>query len=188
MIELIAENYQDIILNTARIFSSVFEIMLAFLLVNYFFKPKSKIKKHDYIPFVILAAGMILLYEYTPIGNYKYLVECAVLTVFLFTIYVGKLKDKLIGIFSFYALVGISLTASHFLFSFITAHMDIASDAQTPFTSLLKITLANIIMIPLAVLISVIMKDRSKGSATFKMWITLLLVPAVTLITFSVFQ
>ena len=96
MIEIITKNYQDIILNTARIFSSVFEIMLAFLLINYFFKPKDKIKKHDYIPFVILAAGMILLYEYTPIGNYKYIVECTVLSVFLLTLYVGKLKDKLL--------------------------------------------------------------------------------------------
>lgn len=188
MIEIITKNYQDIILNTARIFSSVFEIMLAFLLINYFFKPKDKIKKHDYIPFVILAAGMILLYEYTPIGNYKYIVECTVLSVFLLTLYMGKLKDKLLGILCFCALVGISLLTSHLLLRFITEHMNIVYDTETAFASLLKITLSNIVMIPLAVLISVILKDSSKGSATFKMWITLLLVPAVTLITFSVFQ
>ncbi|MBR3767746.1 MAG: GHKL domain-containing protein [Clostridia bacterium] len=188
MLEIISENYQDIILNTARIFSSVFEIMLAFLLINNFFKPKPKIKQHDYIPFVLLAAGVIFLQEYTNTGYLRYIVECVFLAVMLFTMYSGKIKEKLTGTFIFVSLVGISLLGAQLFFTFITEHLSMGNDPTAPFAQLLKITLSNIIMIPLSVLISVILKGSSRGSTTFRMWISLLLVPAVTLITFSVFQ
>lgn len=188
MFEIISANYQDIILNTARIFSSVFEIMLAFLLINNFFKPKPRLKSLDYIPFFLLAAAVILLQEYKNIGNLKYILECIVLIIMLFTMYQGKLKHKFIGTFSFISLLFISVMLSNVFFSLLTGHMNIPTDDNSPFSNLLKITLANIIMIPLAVLLSSLLKDRANGSFAFRMWIGLLIVPAVTLITFSVFQ
>ena len=97
MLEFIAENYQDIILHTARIFSSVFDVMLAFLLITNFFKPKQKVRNHDYIPFFLLAAILILLQEYSDIGYLKYVIECIFLSAFLFILYSGKLKNKIIA-------------------------------------------------------------------------------------------
>ncbi len=188
MFELIAENYQDIILNTARIFSSVFEIVLAFLLINNFFKPRSKVKHLDYIPFFLLAAAMILLQEYADIGYFRYIVECAVLIILLFTMYTGKIKDKLIGTFIFILIVAVSVILSDVIFGFIGDQMSLIPDSTTPFAQLLKITLTNIIMIPLAVLTSVLLRNSAGGGFNFRMWIALLLVPAVTLLTFSVFQ
>ena len=188
MLQLIFENYQDIILNTARIFSSVFEIMLAFLLVNNFFKPKAKVKKHDYIPYVLIAALLIFLQEYTDIGNMKYVVECVLLGSTLLFLYTGKLRHKIEAIFIFSSLLTCSVLMSELIFSFITKHMNLLTGNPTSFSELLRITVSNITMIPLAVLISVILKGFSKGSAAFRIWIGLLLVPAVTLTTFSVFQ
>ncbi len=188
MLEFIADNYQDIILNTARIFSSVFEIMLAFLLINNFFKPRAAVKKHDYIPFVILAAAVILLQEYTDVGSLRYIAECAVLIVLLFTMYTGNIKKKLTASALFSALLGFSVAISGFLYVQISNSFAIPSDEGSAFSSLLRLTLTNIIMIPLAVLLSVLMKGSARGSYTFRMWISLLLVPAVTLLTFSVFQ
>ena len=66
--------------------------------------------------------------------------------------------------------------------------MNVSADGNSPFSELLRLTLSNIIMIPIAVLISTVLKDRSNGGFAFRMWIGLLIVPAVTLMTFSVFQ
>lgn len=188
MLQIIFENYQDIILNTARIFSSVFEIMLAFLLVNNFFKPRQKLKKHDYIPYVLIAALVIFLQEYTDIGYFKYATECVLLGLVLLLMYSGKLRHKIEAIIIFSTLLSVSVLISELIFSLITKQMNLLTENPTAFSELLRITLSNITMIPLAVLISVILKGFSKGSAAFRIWISLLSVPAVTLITFSVFQ
>lgn len=188
MFELISENYQDIILNTARIFSSVFEIMLAFLLVNNFFRPRPKAKKLDYIAYVLIATFIIFLQEYTDIGNYKYIVECVLLSLLLIFMYQGKPRYKAEAIAIFSGILAVSVFLSGIMFSFITKQMGLATETASSFDALLKITLSNVTMIPLAVLVSVILKGFSKGSAAFRIWISLLLVPAVTLITFSVFQ
>ncbi len=187
MIDIITNNYQEIILNTARIFSSVFEIMLAYLLINNYFKPKTRFRRYDYLAFFLLAATVILLQEYAGIGNFKYIAECIILSLMLITMYTGKLKDKLTGIAAFSALVGISVLLSGIVFSFITAHFNILPE-KTPFSDLLGISLTNIIMIPLAVLISILPKHTDKGLNIFRLWLCLLIVPAVTLLTFSVFQ
>lgn len=188
MIDIIANNYQEIILNTARIFSSVFEIMLAYLLINNFFKPKSRFRRSDYLSFFFLAAVIILLQEYAGIGNFKYIAVCVMLSVILLTMYTGKLKDKITGIAIFTLMVTVSFILSGIIFGFITDHFNLLSGDITPFTDLLKITLTNIIMIPLAVLVSILPRS-SKGEANvFRLWLCLLIVPAVTLLTFSVFQ
>ncbi|MBE6790029.1 MAG: GHKL domain-containing protein [Ruminococcaceae bacterium] len=188
MTEIIAANYQDIILNTARIFSSVFEIMLAFLLINNFFKPKPRLKKIDYIPFFLLAAGIILLQEYKDIGYIKYILECVFLVIMLFTMYQGKVRHKLTASAVFIALLAAAVIVSNVIYSLLESNMNVSADENSPFSELLRLTLSNIIMIPIAVLISTVLKDRSNGGFAFRMWIGLLIVPAVTLITFSVFQ
>ncbi len=188
MIEFIAENYQDIILHTARIFSSVFDVMLAFLLINNFFKPKQKVRNHDYLPFSLLAALLIFLQEFTSAGYLKYVIECIFLAAFLLLLYSGKIKNKIIAMLVFAAMLSVSVLISELLYSLIVSGNLSVPESTSSFSALLKITLSNIIMIPLSVLISVILKDSAKGSWALRMWIALLLVPGVTLITFSVFQ
>lgn len=188
MLEFISENYQDIILNTARIFSSVFEIMLAFILANNFFKPRPKVKKADYVAFVLTASLVIFLQEYTDIGYWKYLVEGVLLSGILIVLFSGRLKHKIEAIVIFASLLTVSVLVSNLLYGTISAQMNFNPEGTTAFGSLLRITLTNVTLIPLSVLLSVILKGFGKGSSVLRIWLSLLLVPAVTLITFSVFQ
>ncbi len=188
MLEFIAENYQDIILHTARIFSSVFDVMLAFLLINNFFRPKARVKKYDYIPFFLLAATLILLQEYTEIGYLRYIPECVFLAVFLFTMYSGRLRKKAAASAVFIAMLIFSTLISELIYRLVLTEISGGQAGVSTFSELLKVTLSNIIIIPLSVLVSVLLKDNAKGSSVFRMWIVLLIVPAVTLITFWVFQ
>ncbi len=188
MLDFISENYQDIILNTARIFSSMFEIMLAFILTNNFFKPRPKAKKYDYIAFVLTATLVIFLQEYTDIGYWKYLVEGVLLSGILILLYSGRLRHKTEAIVIFASLLTVSVLISNLLYSVISGQMDFIPEKGTAFGSLLRITLTNVTLIPLSVLLSVILKGFGKGSSVLRIWLSLLLVPAVTLITFSVFQ
>lgn len=187
MLELIIANYPDIILHTARIFSSVFEIMLAYLLINSFFKPKPFFVKKDYLPFFILAATVILLQEYASVGDFKYVIECVFLPVILFSVYSGKIKAKIIGSVAFAALMGISVVLSDIIYAFLSRNLSLSSSSESPFSILLTFTLSNLIMVSLAVLLSTIVKSRG-DSSTLRIWMGLLLVPTVTMLIFSVFQ
>ena len=124
MLEFISDNYQDIILNTARIFSSVFEIMLAFILANNFFKPRPKVKKADYVAFVLTASLVIFLQEYTDIGYWKYLVEGVLLSGILIVLFSGRLKHKIEAIVIFASLLTVSVLVSNLLYGTISAQMN----------------------------------------------------------------
>ena len=188
MIRLIISNYRDILFNTARIFASVFEILLSYMLANNFFTPKIKNKNFDFIPFFALAAGVILFQEYRDPGNWKYVFECAALIAVLFTLYEGKLKTKVIGSVTFVLLIAASVILAAFAFAFIGGKTDLSDDAASPFVSLLKLTLSKIFMVLGAILISIIAKSNPRTETSFRLWMALLTVPAVTLVTFSVYQ
>lgn len=188
MFDVILANYHDIILHSARIFSSVFEIVLSYLMVNFFFKARPKVKRFDYLPFFLLAAAAILLQEYAGLGNSRYLAECAVLTVILFTLYTGRVKDKIIGSVIFTAIILFAVGISELLFILLRDKTGLVPDVNSPFARLLKLTLCNMIMIPVAVLISSMLKTNAGGIRTLRTWMGLLLVPVVTLLTIAVFQ
>lgn len=188
MIDFILANYQNIVINTARIFSSVFEIMLAFILANSFYRPKAKIKNHIYIPFFLLAVLIIFLQEYKNIGMWKYAIELIFLLAFLFLLYKGSFKKKLYGAFIFILSAGISVFSADFIFSFIFPAIGFSSGLSPPMLNLLKLTAANIIMIIAAVIINALKKNSADGGIYFSLWASLLLMPIITLITLSVFQ
>ena len=136
MFDVILANYHDIILHSARIFSSVFEIVLSYLMVNFFFKARPKVKRFDYLPFFLLAAAAILLQEYAGLGNSRYLAECAVLTVILFTLYTGRVKDKIIGSVIFTAIILFAVGISELLFILLRDKTGLVPDVNSPFARL----------------------------------------------------
>lgn len=188
MFNIISANYHDIILHCARIFSSVFEIVLAYLLINYFFRAKPKVKRFDYLPFFLLAAGAIILQEYTDTGNLRYIPECIILMIVLFTLYEGRIKDKLIGSAVFVAIIIIAVVFAEVVFYILQNKLQLIPDITSPFARLLKLTLCNVAMIPFAVLVSTLLKTNAGGINTLRIWMGLLLVPVSTLLTLSVFQ
>lgn len=185
--ELLLTEYQNILFNTARIFSSVFEIVLAYILINNFYTFRFAKKRFDFVPFVALAGVMILLQEQGILKDaYKYAAECLILVALLFALYADKPKRKLLGGMIFIVLISVSEIASSLLFSMLQQRFDLPVDES--YMLLAKSGLGNLIMILLALLVSLFSKHYRRTDASLFLWIVLLSVPAVTLLTFSVFQ
>ena len=92
------------------------------------------------------------------------------------------------GSMVFAVLIAVSQIGSRLLFSLIVKYLDPPPDTDTPYMQLAALTAANLILILLTVLLSMLSKRVSKGAASLRMWTALLSVPAFTLVTFSVFQ
>ena len=173
---------------TAKAFAAVFEIMLSYMLASHFYEPRFRKRTLDWLPFFVLAAGMILWQTTGEPGRWKYPVECALLLAVLFLMYADSVKDKAVGGALYVLLTGASVGLSSFTFSLIGSRAGLSPDAGSPFVSMLKITLSEVFMIFGAVLISVYARKDPRSDPSFRLWIGLLAVPAVTLVTFSVFQ
>ena len=186
MFDFLAANYQTILLNTARIFSSVFEILLSYLLASSFFTSKLKSRKLDYLPFFMAAAAVIFLQEYSDAGNMKYPAELILLLPVLIFLYDGTAKKKAAGVLIFSILVAASAAFSTLLYTYICAKTGMQKD--TPSGNLLSLSITNIIMTAGAVIISVSAKKNPRSGGALSLWISLFTVPAVTLVTLAVYQ
>lgn len=181
-------NESNVLLTAAEVFASVFEIMLSYMLAGNYFEPKFKKRNLDYVPFLAIAAGVILWQLIGDPGPWKYVAECAALIIVLFLVYRGGVKAKAIGAAVFALLVAFSVLLASFVFRLIGSRAGVSLDTQSPFVGLLKITLTAVFMVFGAILISVFAKATPRTDTFLRLWIGLLAVPAVTLVTFSVFQ
>lgn len=188
MIPAFFQDYKSILFNTAVIFSSVFELVLAYIMANSFFTPRFRHSRFDYLPFVGLAAVIIMLRDAFPTPAARYAVECAMLIATLFLMYSDTVKRKIIASGAFVMLIAVSEISSRLLFIAVTRALGKEINADASYIRLGETTLANGIMIIIAVLISVFAKRYTKVPTSFRLWAALFAVPVVTLITFSVFQ
>lgn len=186
MITRLLNNYQDILFNTAVIFSSVFELVLAYILVGNFFESRLKRRSADFLPFVAVAAGIIFLRQNGVSENIRYIAESVVLLAFLFLLYQGDIRSKLIGAAAFVLLIAASKMGSAFLLLIVGRHFDIESAA--PYMQLIELAVSNGLMIVLSVLISVFARHYTRENASVSLWLALFSVPVITITTFSVFQ
>jgi len=188
MLSVLYTDYQNILFNTARIFSSVFEIVLAYIMVNNFFSFRFGKKRFDFAPFVALAGVMILLQERSVLPNVfvKYSIEIAALLIILFVMYDGAVKRKLIGAMIFIVLISVSEIASSLIFSILSRSFELVGEES--YMLLAESGLCNLIMIIVSVLVVALSKHFRRTDASLLLWIVLLSVPAITLITFSVYQ
>ncbi len=180
--------HKELLFTTAEIFASVFEIMLSFMLASNFYEPRFKKKNMDYLPFLVIAAGIIFWQIGGEPGQWKYAAECAALTAVLFLLYEGSLRDKLIGSLVYVLLTAASVTLASFTFAFIGNRAGLSPEGASPFVAMLKITLSEVFMVFGAILISVFARYNPHTDVSFRLWIGLLAVPAITLVTFSVYQ
>ena len=186
MVNNLLNNYQEILFDTAIIFSSVFEIILAYILVNNFFTPRLKSRSFDFIPFIFVGAGVIFLQQRGMNDTYRYIVECAVMLLFLFLLYKGDIRSKLVGAITFVLLVTASKIGAEFILIIIKKYLGVDNpDTDMKLTGL---ALSNALMIILAVVISIFARRRTRAAASFRLWLALFTVPVVTITTFSVFQ
>ena len=180
-------SYQDILFHTARIFSSVFEIVLAYILTNNFFTWRFKKKQYDVLPYVALAGIMIFLQERELLsGAWKYVCVSAALIAILFFFYEGGVRRKLVGSMIYAVLIAVSEIAASLLFSILVHRMQITGEES--YMLLVRSGLTNLIMILVAALISALSKGYRRTETSLLLWIVLLSVPAFTMLTFSVYQ
>ena len=188
MFDFIASQYQNILFHTARIFSSVFEIVLAYILAGSFFSFRSKAKRFDFLPFVLLAGVMILLQEREIVtGVWKYAIESAALLVFLFLLYEGDLKRKLVGSMVYVVMIALSQIVSSLLLSLLIRRLDPAQTTEAT-RVLASSAISTLVMVGAAVLIILFGRHYRNSAAPFLLWVALLSVPAITLVTFSIYQ
>ena len=178
----------EILFTVTEIFACVFEIMLSFMLASHFYEPRFKKRNLDWLPFLLVAAGVILWQLGGAPVYGRYAAECAALIAVLFLLYTDPLKNKLIGAVVYVLLVASSVWLASLVFAVIGGRAGVSPQAGSPFVSMLKITLSEVFMIFGAILISVFARKDPRDDPSFRLWIGLLAVPAVTLVTFSVFQ
>ena len=180
-------DYHELLFHTARIFSSVFEIVLAYILVNNSYTWRFSKKRFDFLPYVALAGGMIILQERGLITDvWKFAAEFAVLVLVLFLFYTDTVKRKLIGGMIFAVLIAVSEIASALVISMITRRIGPGDGGGD--LLLARSGVANLIMILLAALIGVLSRHYRRAETSLVLWTVLLSVPVITLLTFSVFQ
>jgi len=186
LINTLIYNFSDVMLNTVRIFSSVFEIMLSFLLINSFFKSRIKSKNVDFLPFVVLAGIMIVIGEiFSPPLALKYSAECVLLIALLFVFYQGDIKMKMIASGLFITMIVLSVSAGSLVFNLMSRRI---SFGEGSFTTLLRLSFYNLFMIIFSILISVSGKKSPLYTAEAPLRMGLLIVPVITMVTFAVFQ
>ncbi len=181
-------DYKEILFNTALIFSSVFEVVLAYILANSFFTSRSRLKKLDYLPFVALAGIMILFRNSFTYDWIKYSIEIACLIAILFFLYTDSVKRKLIASAVFVTIISLSEGISQLLLTLGSRVIGLEELPDMSYIKLSRLTLANGIMIILSVIAGRFAKKYTKVSTSFTLWAALFTVPVITLITFSVFQ
>ncbi len=187
---LFAENYQSILFNTARIFSSVFPVVLAYILANNFFTYRFAKKRFDFVPFTALAGVLILLQEQGLLtGARRYAAALGGLILLVCLLYTDPLKRKLLGGMVFAVMAAVSEIGASFVFSMLAHRLELfAAAAGESYMLLAKSGLANLLLILEAALVSALSKHYRRADTSLLLWIALLGVPAVTLLTFSVYQ
>ena len=181
-------DYRDVLFNTARIFSSVFELVLAYILITNFYTFRFKKRRFDILPFVALAAVMIVLQENDFLSDIsKYTIESAAIIFIIFFLYNAEMQVKFLGGIFFIVMISVSEIGASLIFSLIMRRLEIVGDEN--YLMLARSGIANLLMIILSAVLSILSKHfRHHQDTSLLLWIVLLSVPAFTLLTFSVYQ
>ena len=171
-----------VLFNTARIFSSVFEIVLAYILAAHFYRLRVSRRFPDTLVFAGVAAVMIAVTEYGALSPYwRLALECALLGVLLFALYAGPPARKAAGLLLFAAMLALSRLGA----SLLTAGV---KGEGTPEHTLLVLTAQNAVMLLLSAVLAAAARRADPEEAGLLDRIALLSVSAVTLLCFTVFR
>ena len=175
-----------VLFNTARIFSSVFEIVLAYILIGFFYTPRFSRRFPDTLLFAGTAGVVIAAAEYggcaAPVCS---AIACGLLSAILFAAYGGTAKRKLVGVMVYAVMLAVSHVGAKLLLTLLSAHAA-AFAAASP--ELFGMAARNGLLILLALILSLAARRARFADASLPLWTALLAVPTVTLIAFSVFQ
>ncbi len=178
--------FETILFNVVKAFSSIFEIVFAFILLSRFFEKKYTNPWPQRIAFTLSAGTMFVLQEVGYAGEIKVLAEILWVLLISMTVYSGKKRDRVVFLAVFSLMLFLADIVSAFAMSWI--YENISFLPKDSFVlRLLQFEMPYLIMLTVVLLISLFIRRKSEH-IEFRYWMMLLTVPAISLVTLTVFQ
>lgn len=178
--------FETILFNAVKALSSGFEMVFAFILLSRFFEKKYENPWGQRIAFLLSAGTVFVLQEVGYAGEIKVIAEILWILLISFVLYDGKKRDRVVFLFAFSILLALSDIVSAFVLSWVRERAPFLT-GDSFFFRLLNFELPYLIELAAVLLLSVFIRRKSEHIA-FRYWMLLLAVPAIAIVTLTVFQ
>lgn len=178
--------FETILFNAVKALSSGFEMVFAFILLSRFFEKKYENPWGQRIAFLLSAGTVFVLQEVGYAGEIKVIAEILWILLISFVLYDGKKRDRVVFLIAFSILLALSDILSAFILSWVQERAPFLT-GDSFFFRLLNFEMPYLIELAAVLLLSMFIRRRSEHIA-FRYWMLLLAVPAIAIVTLTVFQ
>lgn len=178
--------FETILFNAVKALSSGFEMVFAFILLSRFFEKKYENPWGQRLAFFLSAGTVFVLQEVGYAGEVKVVAEILWILLISFALYNGKKRDRVVFLFAFSILLALSDILSAFILSWVQDRAPFLT-GDSFFFRLLNFELPYLIELAAVLLLSLFIRRKSEHIA-FRYWMLLLAVPAIAIVTLTVFQ
>lgn len=177
---------EAVLFQIVRVLATVFEITLAFALLNAMFEPKYLSKWPLRLSYALLLAAVFSSSASITLISMKTAVEILLVFLVSLLIFRGKLSIKIIYNLIFSIVLSLSDLLSAFLLSFLPRELFRLPTGDILYR-LLEIVLPKMLLFLFVLLLMVFLSRRKKNIA-LRYWVMLTSVPLTTIVTLTVFQ
>lgn len=178
--------FETVLFNAVKALSSGFEMVFAFILLSRFFEKKYENPWGQRIAFLLSAGTVFVLQEVGYAGEIKVIAEILWILLISFVLYDGKKRDRVVFLLAFSILLALSDILSAFILSWVQERAPFLT-GDSFFFRLLNFEMPYLIELAAVLLLGVFIRRKSEHIA-FRYWMMLLAVPAVAIVTLTVFQ
>lgn len=178
--------FEEILFQIVRGLATVFEITLAFALLNGMFEPKYASKWPLRMSYVLLLAAVFFSNASLTLISMKTAVEILLVFLVSLLIFRGRLSIKIIYNLIFSIVLSLSDLLSAFALSFLPKDLLLLPTGDILYR-LLEIVLPKMILF-LFVMLLMLFLSRRKKNISLRYWVMLASVPLTTIVTLTVFQ
>lgn len=178
--------FETILFNAVKALSSGFEMVFAFILLSRFFEKKYENPWSQRIAFLLSAGTVFVLQEVGYAGEIKVIAEILWILLISFVLYDGKKRDRVVFLIAFSILLALSDILSAFILSWVQERAPFLT-GDSFFFRLLNFEMPYLIELAAVLLLSMFIRRKSEHIA-FRYWMLLLAVPAIAIVTLTVFQ
>ena len=178
--------FEEILFQIVRGLATVFEITLAFALLNAMFEPKYASKWPLRMSYILLLAAVFFSNASLTLISMKTAVEILLVFLVSLLIFRGRLSIKIIYNLIFSIVLSLSDLLSAFALSFLPKDLLMLPTGDILYR-LLEIVLPKMILF-LFVMLLMLFLSRRKKNISLRYWVMLASVPLTTIVTLTVFQ
>lgn len=178
--------FETILFNTIKVLSSSFEIVFAFILLSRFFRKRYENPWVTRALFVVCAVVVYILQERGSGTVIKTTAEILLILAVSFIGFTGKKRDRVIFVIVFSMMLAMADLLSAFCVSWLKEKITFI-DTDSFFFRILNLEMPYLIMFAVLLLLSAFIQKNTEH-IQFRYWVMLLTVPAITLITLTVYQ